>query len=72
MISKLLHDITQLGYDVRFCSDFEGMIRLELTEEYGDGTYYEHAHLGVPEGSPELLEAQIKDRLIRFIGSRKL
>jgi hypothetical protein len=54
-IVELIHDITQSGYNVQFCSDFENMVRIEYTEEYSDKFYY-HEHRGNPDGTRNQLE----------------
>lgn len=64
-LTKLLHDITQLNYEVQFCSDFNGMVRVEIYDEY-DVEFYKHAHLGSPDCTPEFLEKKIFEYLDRF------
>jgi hypothetical protein len=65
-IVDLIHDITQLGYEVKFCQDFSGMIRLEFTEELDD-SFYEHGHLGYPGCERLRLEKDIIESLDRFL-----
>lgn len=64
-IVQLLHDITQMGYQVQFCGDFQGMIRLEFRKEH-DENFYSHFHLGSPEGTGNQLEKQIIQKLATF------
>ena len=64
-IVDLIHDITQMGYEVHFCSDFENMVRLEFTEEYND-EFYMHAHLGCPGTERIVLEKAIIEELSYF------
>jgi hypothetical protein len=61
----LLHDITQADYQVQFCGDFENMIRLEFRKEY-DPDFYEHEHLGFPDGDMKNLEKSVIDSLNAF------
>lgn len=67
-IIELLHDITQLPswYEVKFCSDFTGMIRIEFTNELDKG-FYEHEHLGYPDCPLEKLEAEVIRSLTDFL-----
>ena len=67
---KLIHDITQLGYIVSFHNDFEGMVRIEFIEEYNDD-FYEHYHVGIPDGSMARLEEEINHVLVGFIKEHK-
>ena len=69
-IVDLLHDISQLGYEVRFCGDFRGMIRIEYTEEF-DADFYEHAHLGFPDCERAKLEKDIISSLTGFLEQHK-
>jgi hypothetical protein len=69
-IVELIHDITQLDYEVQFCPDFEGMIRLEFRNEY-DGSFYQHFHLGSPDGTRNQLEKQIIQKLATFLDNAK-
>ncbi len=75
MITKLLHDITQLGYNVQFCSDFEGMIRLEITLEHGNPDFYQHEHLSFPheptDAHMKKLNNSIRSSLENFLDSVK-
>lgn len=64
-IVQLLHDISQLDYQVQFCGDFKNMVRIEYRKEYED-SFYEHTHLGYPDGSMEHLEKAIIKELHRF------
>lgn len=64
-IVDLLHDITQMDYQVRFCGDFTGMIRLEFLHEY-DENFYEHHHLGCPDAPRIVLEKAIIKELEEF------
>lgn len=57
-ITTLLHDLTQAGFRVQFNSDFEGMVRIDLTKEW-DESFYEHDHIGVPGQDREALEKGI-------------
>lgn len=65
-IVNLIHDITQLGYEVKFCSDFTDMTRLEFTEEF-NVDFYEHRHLGYPNGGTDKLEKAIISTLAGFL-----
>lgn len=67
---SLIHDITQLGYYVQFCDDFEGMVRLEFTEEYSN-EFYQHYHLGIPGGSMDKLEKEVIESLSEFLKEKK-
>lgn len=64
-IVNQLHAITQAGYEVKFCGDFEGMIRIEYYKEY-EPNFYEHDHLGSPGGQMDRLENAIIGSLERF------
>lgn len=64
-ITKLLHKITQLGYEVQFCGDFEGMIRIEFRKEF-DEDFYEHEHLSFPSGTMLQLNEKIQGALYEF------
>ena len=67
---SLIHEISQLGYNVQFCNDFEGMIRVELTEEYND-KFYIHYHLGFPGGPIDRLEKEVVETLSNFLKDHK-
>ena len=69
-IVDLLHDITQLDYQVQFAGDFSGMIRLEFRKEYDEG-FYQHFHLGSPDGTRNQLEKQIIQKLATFLDNAK-
>jgi len=69
-IVELLHDISQLDYQVQFCGDFEGMIRAELRYEY-DESYYVHEHLGFPGCDRARLEKDIVESLEGFLKKAK-
>lgn len=69
-IVNLIHDITQLGYQVQFCGDFEGMIRIEYREEYSD-SYYHHEHRGCPGRTMNQLEKEIIASLSTFLDNAK-
>jgi hypothetical protein len=64
----LLHKITQLGFIVSFNEDFEGMIRVDFTEEYPNPTdpFYHHEHLGFPDATMEQLDKAVIKSLTRF------
>ena len=64
-IVRLLHDISQLDYNIQFCGDFVGMIRMEIRKEY-EPDYYEHRHLGFPDCSVEKLSEQVVEALEDF------
>lgn len=64
-IVDLIHDITQLGYHVQFCSDFNGMVRIEFREEW-DENFYHHDHLGFPDCERIRLEKAIIECLSNF------
>lgn len=65
-IVDLLHDISQLDYQVQFCGDFEGMIRTEFRYEWDDH-FYEHQHLGFPGCERIRLEKDIIECLSKFL-----
>lgn len=67
-ITTLLHDITQAGYEVDFCKDFHGMMRVEFYKEidHGPEQFYEHTHCGFPDCTREQLEKSIIQALIDF------
>lgn len=65
-IVDLIHDISQLEYEVKFCGDFSGMIRLELSNEF-DESFYQHRHLGFPGCERERLEKDIINALAQFL-----
>jgi len=69
-IVDLIHDITQMDYQVQFAGDFKGMIRLEFRKEY-DEDYYDHFHLGSPDGTRNQLEKQIIQKLATFLDEAK-
>ena len=69
-IITLLHDITQLDYQVQFCRDFTGMIRIEYKDEYNE-EYYHHEHLSYPDGPIEQLEEKVLESLTRFYAEHK-
>ena len=69
-IVQLIHDITQLDYQVQFCGDFKSMVRLEFRKEY-DENYYIHHHLGCPDGTMNQLEKQIISKLATFLDEAK-
>lgn len=65
MITKLLHDITQAGFEIRFTDDFKGMMTISYIGEGLD--WKNHEHLNYPDGSIEELENKLEDSLKRFI-----
>jgi hypothetical protein len=65
-IVNLIHDITQLDYQVSFCGDFENMVRLEFLHEYN-----EKFHLGFPDGDMVRLERDIIRELSKFLEEHK-
>jgi hypothetical protein len=65
VITQQIHDISQEGYEVRFNSDFEGMLTITYQEEYGD--YIRHEHLGCPGFPMERLEKDLQASLKRFL-----
>jgi hypothetical protein len=69
-IIDLIHDITQLDYQVRFCGDFSNMFRIEYLHEY-DGTFYEHEHRGFPGGTRNQLEKEIVKSLSTFLAKAR-
>lgn len=69
-IIELLHDITQLNYQVRFCGDFTNMVRIEYLHEY-DVDYYHHEHRGVPDGTMNQLEKEVIKSLQTFLDNAK-
>lgn len=69
-IVTLIHDISRLGYEVRFCSDFNNMIRIEYTEEY-NLDFYEHEHLGIPDGGLDKLNKEVVASLNSFLEKHK-
>ena len=69
-IITLIHDITQLGYNVRFCNDFTNMLRLEFTEEYNP-EFYDHDHLSIPDGGLDRLEKEVIATLMGFYEQHK-
>jgi hypothetical protein len=71
-IVKLIHDITQLSnwYEVKFAQDFEGMLRVDYTQEL-DKDFYEHEHLGYPDCPPEKLEQEVIRSLTEFLEKHK-
>ena len=66
----LIHDITQLDYQVRFCGDFNNMLRIEYFHEY-DEAYYHHEHRGFPDGTRNQLEKEIIKSLQTFLDNAK-
>jgi len=66
-ITELLHKITQLGYAVSFNEDFEGMLRLDYTEEI-EPNFYEHEHIGHPDATMEQLNEAVIKSLAGFLG----
>lgn len=69
-IVELLHDITQLGYYVQFAGDFTNMVRLEFRKEWEEN-FYQHFHLGNPEGTRNQLEKQVIQKLATFLDNAK-
>jgi len=69
-IINLIHDITQLGFEVKFCPDFRDMVRIEYYDEL-DKYFYEHAHLGCPDTEHTLLERQITESLEGFLKAHR-
>lgn len=74
---NLLYLITQIGYQVQFNPDMEGMVRIDfyldgdpITIDNPNGFYY-HEHIGYPEQSEKELEAKIIDCLERFYEEHK-
>lgn len=69
MITSLLHEISQRGYEVIFNSDFEGMITITYKKEVAPGKegYIRHEHLSYPGGSMKELENKLKASLSVFI-----
>lgn len=59
---KLLHDLTQGGYEVQFNSDFEGMVRIDVTKEHVSD-FYEHSHIGIPGGT----EARLLEETVEYL-----
>lgn len=69
-IVDLIHDITKLDYQVQFCYDFDNMIRVEFRKDYDD-SYYEHFHVGHPDGTRNQLEKKVISRLATFLDEAK-
>ena len=69
MITKLLHDITQLDYRVEFSNDFEGMVNITYYDEsnYIPLKYMYHEHLGYPDSKPEELDVAVISSLQDFL-----
>lgn len=67
-ITTLLHDITRAGFEVDFCPDFQGMMRVEFYKEidHDPEQFYEHVHCGFPGCKREVLEKSVIDALIEF------
>lgn len=69
MITALLHEITQRGYEVYFNSDFEGMITITYKKEVAPDKegYIRHEHLSYPGGSMKELDNKVLQSLSQFI-----
>ena len=67
--TQLLHDLTQLGYEVTFNSDFKGMLTITYKEEHGD--YIRHQHLSYPDGPMAKLDNALRSSLENFIDEVK-
>ena len=66
-----IYKITQAGFEAKFISDFEGMIRIDYFEEFNPD-FYEHEHVGCPDQSREKLKLGIENSLDKFIARNKL
>jgi hypothetical protein len=64
-IVNQIYDCAKAGYEVKFCPDFDGMLRIEFTKELVEG-FYEHSHLGYPDCPREVLESAIIKSLNEF------
>jgi hypothetical protein len=65
-IVDLIHAITQKDYGVSFKDDFEGMVRIEYTDDTG---FYHHEHLGFPGCERIQLEKAIIKSLSNFLNN---
>ena len=65
-IFDLVYYLNSKNFNVTFASDFEGMIRLEITNDL-DPDYYTHWHLGTPGGNKKDLSKQILKTLTEFM-----
>ncbi len=67
-IGKILHDITQLGFGIRFNGDFQGMVTTTFYEDgYNGDTYIRHEHVGFPGCDQEHFEQNLSNCLLRFL-----
>jgi hypothetical protein len=65
-IVELIHELNQMHYEVKFCPDFSGMSRVELTDEF-DSDFYQHSHLGCPGTERIVLEKAIIKQLSEWV-----
>lgn len=64
-IVNLLHDITQLGYQVYFSSDLNNMVTVGIQDEFFDSGVLMHYHCGYPDSPRERLEEDIIRALVK-------
>ena len=62
---KLLHDITQSGYEVQFSDDFEYGVSITFTTMGGE--YIRHEHINAFNKSFETLESRVNESLNGFL-----
>jgi hypothetical protein len=70
MITKLLHDITQEGYEVQFNDDFEGMLTVTYYQPYcgRDGqSMCLYQHVSFPGSTMDQLDARLIESLDKFL-----
>lgn len=66
---KLIHDITQKLYTIKFTDDFQGMI--EITYLDYEGKYIRHEHISYPDSSMKELEKAVIELLTFFYNEIK-
>jgi len=70
-ILTFIQKLNALHYNVSFCEDFEGMVRLELRHGF-EPKHYEHWHLGYPDANPAYLQEKILEKLTEIYNEKNL
>lgn len=75
MVTKLIYEISQYGYEVKFNSDLDGMLTVtygkEKSPEKQHESYIRHEHISYPKGSMEELDKSLQKSLTEFLNEVK-
>lgn len=65
LVTKLLHDLTQSGYEVQITDDFNGMLTVTYLKTLSEGRkYIRHEHLSYPDSKM----SELNQKLIQSLG----